>query len=101
MVALTAPRVVSEKAGVTSTAPVAADVVIYGGAVTVSEGGLAKPGKTGLGLIVLGIADATSLAGGALGTGLGAAVNALGGTSALGSAVAVGSTEARALRSFR
>lgn len=60
MVALTAPRVVSEKAGVTSTAPVAADVVIYGGAVTVSEDGLAKPGKTGLGLIVLGIADATA-----------------------------------------
>lgn len=63
--------------------------------------------RSGVGRIVHGEAEllhvgsATSLAAGVLGTGLGAAVKALGGTSALGSAVALSSTVAGALRSFR
>ncbi|BAF88146.1 hypothetical protein AZC_2148 [Azorhizobium caulinodans ORS 571] len=60
MVALTTPRIPPEKAGATSTAPVAAGVLIHGGAITVMEAGLAVPGKTAAGLIVLGIADATA-----------------------------------------
>ena len=59
MTALSAPRLVSEKAGITSTAPVAAATTIFQGALVVMEGGVAKPGKTALSLVVLGIADET------------------------------------------
>jgi len=59
MTALSAPRLVSEKAGDTSTAPVAADTKIWQGALVVMEGGVAMPGKTALSLVVLGIAEET------------------------------------------
>ena len=60
MTALSAPRLVSEKAGITSTAPVAAATTIFQGALVVMEGGVAKPGKTGVGLVVLGVAEDTA-----------------------------------------
>ena len=59
MTALSAPRLATEKAGDTSTAPVAADTKIWQGALVVMEGGVAKPGKTALSLVVLGIAGET------------------------------------------
>ena len=59
MTALTAPRQVSEKAGVTSTAPVAADTKIWQGALVVMAAGVAKPGHTAATLVVLGVAEET------------------------------------------
>ncbi len=59
MTALTAPRLVSEKAGLTSTAPVAAATTILQGALAVMDGGVAKPGFTGLNLVVLGLSEET------------------------------------------
>jgi len=59
MTALTAPRLVSEKAGLTSTAPVAAATTIFLGALVVMDGGVAKPGFTGLNLVVLGLSEET------------------------------------------
>lgn len=59
MTALTAPRLISEKAGVTSTVPVAASTKIFQGALVVMDTGVAKPGYTAAGLVVLGIAEET------------------------------------------
>lgn len=57
MTALTGPRLVSEKAGVTSTSPMAADAVIHAGAIVAMDAGVSKPGLTKAGLIVLGVAS--------------------------------------------
>lgn len=59
MTALTAPRLLSEKAGATSTAPVAASTKIWQGAIVVMDSGVAKPGATATGLVVLGVAEET------------------------------------------
>lgn len=59
MTALTAPRTLAERSGATSTVPVAAATKIWQGAIVVMEGGVAKSGKTGVGLVVLGITEET------------------------------------------
>lgn len=59
MTALTAPRSATERSGQTSTTPVAAATKIWQGGIVVMEGGVSKPGKTGVGLVVLGLAEET------------------------------------------
>lgn len=59
MTAMSGPRVPVEKEGRTSTAPVKASTTIYQGALVVMDSGLAIPGKTGTGLIALGLAEET------------------------------------------
>ncbi len=59
MTALTAARSVPERSGLTSTVPVAASTTIFQGAIVVMEGGVAKPGKTATGLVVVGMAEET------------------------------------------
>ncbi len=59
MTALSAPRLATERSGQTSTVPVAAATVVWQGGIVVMEGGVAKPGKTATGLVVLGIAEET------------------------------------------
>jgi hypothetical protein len=59
MTALTAARSLAERSGLTSTPPVAASTIIYQGAIVVMEGGVAKPGKTATGLVVIGVAEET------------------------------------------
>ena len=59
MTALSAPRPATERSGQTSTVPVAASTTIWQGGIVVMEGGVAKPGKTATGLVVLGIAEET------------------------------------------
>lgn len=59
MTALSAPRSVAERSGQTSTVPVAAATTIWQGGIVVMEAGVAKPGKTATGLVVLGLAEET------------------------------------------
>lgn len=59
MSALAAPRIVPEKAGVTSNPPVAAGAKIHHGALVVMDAGFAKPGYAAAGLVTLGIAEET------------------------------------------
>lgn len=59
MTAMTNPRVPVEKKGRTTTAPVKGATTILQGALVVMEAGFAIPGKTGTGLIALGIAEAS------------------------------------------
>lgn len=59
MTAQTQARSVVEQEGVHSEAPVKGATTIFQGALVVTESGLAIPGKTAVGLIVLGIAVTT------------------------------------------
>jgi len=59
MTAMTQARQPVEMEGNYSPAPVKGATTIHQGALVVMEAGLAIPGKTGLNLIVLGIADRT------------------------------------------
>lgn len=59
MTALSAPRPVTERSGLASTVPVAAATTLWQGGIVVMEGGVAKPGKTATGLVVLGITEET------------------------------------------
>lgn len=65
MTALTAARLVQEKEGVHSTAPVKAATTIFQGALTVMAAGLAVPGSTATGLAPIGVAVETVENGGA------------------------------------
>jgi len=56
--ALSSDRNTPRRDGVQFEFPVAAGVKIYAGAVVVVDAGYAKPGATGTGLVVLGIAEA-------------------------------------------
>lgn len=59
MTALTGPRLLSERTGVTSTLPAAAGALIWQGAIVVNDGGVAKPGFAAPNLIVVGVAEDT------------------------------------------
>ncbi len=59
MTALSAARTLAERSGVTSTVPVAAATLLWQGGIVVMEGGVAKPGKTAVGLVVLGVTEET------------------------------------------
>lgn len=57
MAAQTGPRSVIEAAGVYVDPPVKGNTTIHQGALVVTENGLAIPGKTGVGLTALGVAE--------------------------------------------
>lgn len=59
MTAMSGPRVPVEKEGRTSTAPVKAATTIHQGALVVMDNGYAVPGKTGAGLVAIGVAEET------------------------------------------
>ncbi|MCO5083076.1 MAG: hypothetical protein M9955_15645 [Rhizobiaceae bacterium] len=59
MTALSGPRVPTRKEGNRSTAPMKGSTKIWNGAIVVMDSGLAVPGKTATGLVVLGIATDT------------------------------------------
>jgi hypothetical protein len=59
MPALSAARLIEEKEGIHSTAPVKGSTTIFQGALVVMAAGLAVPGSTATGLTVLGVAVET------------------------------------------
>lgn len=59
MTAMSGPRLLKRRESVNSTPPVKASTTIYQGALVVMDSGLAVPGKTGTGLIALGMAEET------------------------------------------
>lgn len=59
MAPLTQPRQPAEIEGKSSIAPVKGATTIWQGAIVVAENALAVPGKTGVGLVVLGVCTET------------------------------------------